>query len=407
MTSPKILGVIEGFYGTPWSHADRLACIDDIAAWGWNTYVWAAKLEPRHRAEWKEPFTHDELQQFAELSQRSPLVRCSIGLTPGDDATPDVVVNKLAPAIHAGCSVVVLCFDDLPVLHAAHNHQTIAHAVQSAFSLPVWIVPTHYAGCSASDYLTALCDGLHGDIEVMWTGNTVVTDEITAGQSQQRASATGGRLPLVWDNTPVNDARMRSHLHMGPLTGRDSELLSTCSGFLWNPMEEYAASRPTLFSAAAWCRGESALDAWSDFVDTHGLRQLAEATAYRNNAHWPGDNPTREWWQAVAEFSSDDPQLAQWVAAIREGAHLALAALSVLDAAEPLTQQQKNKALMQFMGWGSHQSRAHKTFGAGPRTRPIATQDDQGRFALLPESVEESESLVDGLVRAALAQLQR
>jgi len=407
MTAPKILGVIEGFYGTPWSHADRLACIDDIAAWGWNTYVWAAKLEPRHRAQWDEPFTDEELDYFSELSHRSSLVQVAVGLTPGDNASEQQVIDKLRPAIHAGCSVVVLCFDDLPVLHAAQNHQAIAHAVHSAFALPVWIVPTHYAGCHASEYLTALCDGLHGDIEVMWTGNTVVTDEITADQSRQRARVTGDRQPLVWDNIPVNDARMRSHLHMGPFMGRDTDLLETCSGFLWNPMEEYAASRPTLFSAAAWCRGENAFNAWSDFVDTHGVRRIAEATAYRNDAHWPGEHPSREWWQSVSELTSDDPQLARWVEAMREGAHLALAALSVLDTPDQLTQQQKNKALMQFMGWGAHQSRPQKTFGAGPRTRPIATQDENGRFALLPASVEESESLVDGLVRAALAHLRR
>ena len=407
MSASKILGIIEGFYGTPWSHADRLACIDDIAAWGWNTYVWAAKLEPRHRTEWNTPFTEDELQQFSELSHRSPLVRCAIGLTPGDNATPDDVVTKLAPAIESGCSVVVLCFDDLPVLHAAQNHQLIAHAVQSAFSIPVWIVPTHYAGCTGSDYLTALCDGLHDDIEVMWTGDTVVTDSITAEQARQRARVTGNRLPLVWDNTPVNDARMRAHLHMGPLMGRDPELLTTCSGFLWNPMEEYAASRPTLASAAAWCRGEDAFAAWSDFVDAHGLRRLAEATAYRGDAHWPGDNPTREWWTSVAELTSDDPQLTSWVDAVREGARLALAAISVIEATEELSQQQATKVLLQLMGWGAHQSRPQKTFGAGPRTRPIATQDDTGRFVLLPASIEESESLVDGLARTALARLQR
>lgn len=405
MKSRTTLGVIEGFYGTPWSHNNRLACIDDMASWGWNTYVWAAKLEPRHREQWNEPFTDEELDCFSELSQRSSSVQVAVGLTPGDNASQQQVINKLLPAIHAGCKVVVLCFDDLPVLHAAQNHQALAHAVRDTTGVPVWIVPTHYAGTGSSDYLTALCDGLHEDIEVMWTGDTVVTDEITADQARKRAEVTGGRLPLLWDNTPVNDARMRAHLHLGPLIGRDPELLSTCSGFLWNPMEEFAASRPTLFSAAAWSRGENAHSAWADFVDVHGLRLLAEATAYRNDAHWPGEDPTREWWQAAATLTNDDAQLAPWVEAVCEGAKIALAALSVIDAADGLTQQQKNVALIQLMGWGSHQSRPQKTFGAGPRIRPVATQDGNGRFALLPASVEESESLVDRLVRTALARL--
>ncbi|MFM7489859.1 MAG: beta-N-acetylglucosaminidase domain-containing protein, partial [Actinomycetota bacterium] len=44
-----IAGVIEGFYGPPWSHADRLATIDLLAENGGNWYVWAPKAAPRHR----------------------------------------------------------------------------------------------------------------------------------------------------------------------------------------------------------------------------------------------------------------------------------------------------------------------------------------------------------------------
>lgn len=406
MTTAKIFGVIEGFYGTPWSHAERLACIDTMVQFGWNTYVWAAKLEPRHRAEWNEPFTAEELVQFSELAHRSSSVTCAIGLTPGDGATPEDVVRKLAPAVQVGCSAVVLCFDDLPVLHAAQNHQLLAHAVKDALAVPVWIVPTHYAGVASSDYLTALCDGLHADIEVMWTGDTVVTDVITAEQAGARAAVTQGRAPLVWDNTPVNDARMRSHLHLGPLMGRDPQLLSVCSGFLWNPMEEFSASLPTLESAAAWARGDDEFVAWSTYVDTHGLRLLAEATAYRTDRHWPGEQPSREWWQSVADMVVDDEQLTPWVNAAHEGARIALAALTVIHADHELTQQEQNIAMFQLMGWGAHRARAHKTFGAGPRTRPIATQDQNGRFALRTASIGESTSLVDTLVRTALTQLQ-
>ena len=406
MTTAKIFGVIEGFYGTPWSHADRLACIDLMEQWGWNTYVWAAKLEPRHRAEWNTPFTAEELEQFSELSRRRPSVTCAVGLTPGDGATPEDVVRKLEPAVRAGCAAVVLCFDDLPVLHAAQNHQLLAHAVLHAFSVPVWIVPTHYAGVNSSGYLTALCDGLNADIEVMWTGDTVVTDAITAEHANARATATGGRAPLVWDNTPVNDARMRGHLHLGPLMGRDPQLLSVCSGFLWNPMEEFSASLPTLVSAAAWSHGNDPGEAWSTYVDTHGLRLLAEATAYRTDQHWPGEQPSRKWWQSVADMVVDDAQLTPWVQAAQEGASIALAALSVIEPDHQLTQHEQNRALFQLMGWGAHRARAHKTFGAGPRTRPIATQDTNGRFALSASSISESTSLVDTLVRTALTRLQ-
>ena len=216
-----ILGIIEGFYGDPYSHVARLGIIDTIAEWGWNTYVWAAKLEPRHREEWDMPFTSEELEQFAELSARQANVNFVIGLTPGSGATNEQVIEKLQPAIDSGAAAVVLCFDDLPVLNAAEEHKRIAHAVRDAFKVPVWITPTHYAGLTSSPYLDALCDGLADDIEVMWTGNYVVNDTITVEDALARRAATGGRAPLVWDNAPVNDALMRMHMHLGPLQGRE------------------------------------------------------------------------------------------------------------------------------------------------------------------------------------------
>ena len=109
-----IAGIIEGFYGPPWTHQERLRNIDLLAEYGGNSYVWAAKLEPRHRQLWAEPFTELELAEFAELSIRQKTVQVLIGLTPGADATTEQVINKLQPAIDHGCHGVVLSFDDLP-----------------------------------------------------------------------------------------------------------------------------------------------------------------------------------------------------------------------------------------------------------------------------------------------------
>ena len=75
-----ISGIIEGFYGPPWSHETRLDFIDFLAAHGGKTYVWAAKLEPRHRDLWADDFTIEELAQFAELATQQDSVQVLIGL---------------------------------------------------------------------------------------------------------------------------------------------------------------------------------------------------------------------------------------------------------------------------------------------------------------------------------------
>jgi hypothetical protein len=329
-----------------------------------------------------------------------------IGLTPGSGATNEQVITKLRPAIDAGAVAVVLCFDDLPVLNAAADHQRIAHAVRDALNVPVWITPTHYAGLTSSPYLDALCAGLGNDIEVMWTGNYVVNDTITVNDAIARREVTGGRAPLVWDNAPVNDAIMHAHMHLGPLQGREQGLQNICSGFLWNPMVEPRASMLMLESAAAWWRGDDALTAWNTAVDRDGWRMLAEATAYRGDLHWPGEAPSREWWEAVRDMPDMKDEVMTWVQAARSGARVALGALAVIEAdIVSLSQEDLGRLMRPLMEWQLHRIAPAFTFGRGPRQRPLATQNDQGKFVLRPGTIADSESLVDSLVHTALARI--
>lgn len=408
MESFAPVGVIEGFYGTPWSHAQRLSCIDRIADWGWNTYAWAAKAEPRHRDEWDVPFTTEELGQFGELATRDVRVKLFVGVTPGSGATSGEVIKKLSPAVTAGASGVVLCYDDLPVLDAAKQHRDIANDVARELRIPVWIVPTHYAGTASSPYLDALCDGLDEVVEIMWTGNMVVNDTIDVEDALARTASTGGRKPLVWDNAPVNDALMTAHLHLGPFTGRDARLRAACSGWMWNPMISQPASMVMLESAAAWWRGEDPVTVWEEVVDRDGWRTLAEATSYRGEHHWPGDAPDRSWWESVRDMTDDEPSVSSWVSSARLGATVALAALDVIDADDAaLTPEFAARAVRSMMMWTGFRTQASFTLGAGPRRRPMTTQDDQGKFRLLPGSLVASESLVDVLAARALAKLSR
>ena len=60
-----LTGVIEGFYGPPWSWEQRL----DVMAWcherGMTHYVYAPKDDPLHRERWREPYADDALDGFA------------------------------------------------------------------------------------------------------------------------------------------------------------------------------------------------------------------------------------------------------------------------------------------------------------------------------------------------------
>lgn len=400
-------GVIEGFYGDPWTWDERAECIDAISRWGANTYVWAPKSEPRHRDGWSDPFTSEELGGFAMLASRAASVRVSVGLTPGDDATVGQVVAKLAPVLATGCGSVTLGFDDLPVLAAADRHRDLANGVRESTGADVWVVPTHYAGTTRSDYLDRLFRGLHEDILVMWTGEHVVNDVISAEDLRLRTDASDGRVPLVWDNVPVNDAMMAGHLHMGPFTGRAAGVARESAGFLLNPMISMKASLPTLRSACAWWHGEDHLAAWQEEAESLGLLLLAQATAYEGEPHWPGDSPAAEWFESVAAMpDTGDDDLDPWLESARHGARICLDALAVIDAAGrgvPARELARPaRGLVKLRDWLRLPAR---TLGAGPRTRPFFTQDTTGRFAPAPGLVELTRSLPEVLVEKAVSAL--
>ena len=72
-------GVIEGFYGKPWTRAERFELFDWMAAWGLNTYVYAPKDDLHHRALWREPYSAadaGELTRWGSLPRiRRPCVQ--------------------------------------------------------------------------------------------------------------------------------------------------------------------------------------------------------------------------------------------------------------------------------------------------------------------------------------------
>lgn len=403
----QISGIIEGFYGPPWTQAQRLEWIERLAVLGMTHYVWAAKAEPRHRSQWREPFTDHELDGFASLAAGSPDVAVGVALTPGAGADAEAIVAKLAPAVLRGASFVVLSCDDMPSLADGTLHRDLAHALLARLDVPVWVVPTHYCGTAPSPYLDALTDGLSAEIELMWTGVHVVNDEITSDDAARWGELIG-RPPLLWDNTPVSDAVMAPSLHLGPLTGRDPALRTVLRGAVWNPMEHAIASVPTLASAAAWLRGDDTIDAWRRVVDEHGWHALASATAFADDAHWPGDDLDEATWRdllaALPERADDvglDEATQPWLDAARDGAALAADACA-LTGRSPSTST-SIRAIGLAHRWRTWQQRAVSTYGSGVRIRPMLTQDDRGEFVLRPGSVQQDSTPVDRAVRRALS----
>lgn len=294
MTSPfRHRGIVEGHYGPPWAHVDRLWWIDRLAELGMNTYVLAAKDDALQRERWREPYPPDELARFSALVERGRERGVAIGcaLSPGlsirysDARDVATLVEKLRVFARLGARWVALCLDDVPteLAHAedraafaslAHAHASLAQVVRAALApeVTLWLVPTDYAGNEASAYSETLASALPPEIEVAWTGRTTVPPTVRADEAAGRVRLLGRKV-LLWDNVPVSDGPMRRMLHLTPYRGRDAGLEASLSGVLLNPMQHARASYVAVAGAAAFLRDPARFDAeaaWCEAVRTLG-----------------------------------------------------------------------------------------------------------------------------------------
>ena len=142
MSDDFLGGVVEGFYGQPWTHAQRLRLFGQMAAWGLNTYFYAPKDDLNHRAIWRENYSEQELASLAALidSCKQHKLTFIYGLSPGLDirfSNPSelaAIKRRFEQLINVGARHFALLFDDLPgEMHAGDGqaYESVA-AAQSA-----------------------------------------------------------------------------------------------------------------------------------------------------------------------------------------------------------------------------------------------------------------------------------
>jgi hyaluronoglucosaminidase len=383
-------GVIEGFYGPPWSPPDRLAVIEFLAERGMNAYVYAPKSDPKHRDRWRDAYDKTEIASFRTLAAHTARHDTTFGfaLSPGLDIDyrsaydRDALVAKLTPLLDAGVDWVVLALDDIPnrpglAIEQADLVTWLLDTLRvRRAALHVTLVPTEYVGTRPTSYLEDLAAGLPPEVDVMWTGPTVCSPVVRADDARAWASALAGRRPLLWDNYPVNDGSMERSLHLGPYRGREPDLTDELDGVLCNPMLQAHASQVALATAAdflsapetydpegSWARAIAAVGrsrapalraiaaACADgpllapeHLETHTL--VAELIDAAGGACWPAALcALRDHLAAAQDAQSawadagDDPlgaELEPWLAAAATEAEAGLAALRLIQQTYPI-----------------------------------------------------------------------
>lgn len=281
-------GVVEGFYGPPWSFEDRLGFLRFARSVALNEYVYAPKDDPYHRDRWRDHYPPERLAELGELARaaREQDVRFVYALSPAltmrfaDPAEHERLAAKAEQLWGAGIRAVVLLFDDVPTAladpadiarygegpeGAGRAHGDACRRFQEGFLAahgvrePITMCPTDYAGSARSPYRRGLAETLPDDAVVLWTGADIVVGEVRR-EHIDRAAASYGRRVMLWDNFPVNDFD-RSRVFLGPLLGRTTDLDGApLAGILSNPMVEAVPSRFALATAADWAWNPAVYD---------------------------------------------------------------------------------------------------------------------------------------------------
>jgi hypothetical protein len=298
-------GVIEGFYGPPWTHEAKMSMFEWMGEHGLNIYIHAPKDDAYQRANWRDPYPEEELAEYLEEVKAAtaagvnwvPNISPGVSLIPSTPVIPSVpsndicftsetdfalLISKIDPFVEAGSKVVMISFDD--AIETSTHPEDIAEygggigfgiAMQEQFSSTPYgnmnrdllnkvyrhyaanisgfclmTVLAEYSGVVDSAYLQGIRadGGLDDGIEIMWTGMATVAPTITPDNASIYAKNVGREKILIWDNYPVNDyaankAGIPMRLFMGPYQGRAADLPTCVSGILSNPMNEAFCNR--------------------------------------------------------------------------------------------------------------------------------------------------------------------
>lgn len=256
-TGYRFRGIIEGFYGRPWSHRERLDLLSFCGRHGLNTFVYAPKDDPYHRESWRELYPRADLARFAELVEfgRERGVAFIWSVAPGlsmdydSDADFRTLVAKAQQLASVGAPTHIL-FDDIPEGPIAAGQARVANRFLQELGGPLVVCPTDYAGTQESEYRHVLAAELDPAVAVYWTGPEVVSRAIARAESEAARAAFGGRELWLWDNYPVNDFD-HSRLFLGPL--RDREPLDV-AGYVANGMIQAGPSKLAFATAAEYAR---------------------------------------------------------------------------------------------------------------------------------------------------------
>ena len=263
-------GVVEGYYGAPWSFESRCSIFRFMGRNKMNTYIYAPKDDPYHHGQGcYKPYPELKAAELKDLIAyaRRNFVRFVWAIHPantvrwhenGGRNQLDALCTKLQQMYDLGVrDFGVLVDDSSGEIGKAERQVQLTNYILENFirkhpdvNQTLIMCPTGYNRSWTNErFLQTLGSGLDKSIPVMWTGDTVVHDITLSGQKWVNQHVQ--RPTFIWWNWPCNDFK-RSRVSMGRTYGLDTDpdMKNQMSGFVANPMEHAEASKVGLFGVA-------------------------------------------------------------------------------------------------------------------------------------------------------------
>ena len=315
----KNRGFIEGYYGNPWSNADRAELMRYGGDLKLTQYFFAPKDDPYHNKKWRELYPEEKLAEIRELARVGnqnktryvwtihPFMNNRIRFGNDADYQKDLetIKAKFTQLMDVGVREFGILADDAPSPVGGYNSYnrlmkdmtdwlTEKQATYVGLRKEMIFVPGQYWGNGREDELKSLNENLPTSTSMTLTGGKIWGEVSESFLSNLKNNLTAGgktyRPVSLWVNWPVTD-NSKQHLILG---GGEKFLHpnvdpSLLSGIMLNPMQQSEPSKIALFSAAqyAWKQWKSEEEAKKvndiafNFVETGKFTDSETSVAFR------------------------------------------------------------------------------------------------------------------------------
>ena len=276
--------VLKGIKGYDWTPEECLEEVPVLKDYGMNFFAPCyLSFFAEHHIEkfeeldgynlWWEPFTEDLKSRWSKVVKAcdendidfcfgmNPMLFSPRPLDPDKEEDFKALLDKYRWFQEQGVDWFYIAIDDLHL----QKHLEIDAIGQSLFANRLYAAlrdndpdcrfifcPTWYRGKDVDVphkkvYLEQMAETLHKDILVFWTGEHVVSPEVTVADVMKYKNVVRHEM-ILWDNYPVND--FHNTMNVGPLTGRDGEICEVLYGMIANPMRDSRMTRLPLYTMA-------------------------------------------------------------------------------------------------------------------------------------------------------------